>query len=186
MTSADLLGKRVRSFRERLGLSVEDLAKNAGIEPALVHGIEEGHVYPAIGVLVKLSRALGQRVGTFVDDHAVDDPLIVRAHGRQEETAQHKGGAAGHYHYFSLGKGKTDRHMEPFFISIEASADKALSSHEGEELIIVVSGEVELLYGRDVQRLGPGDSVYYNSIVPHHVGATGGKAEIYAVIYTPF
>jgi transcriptional regulator with XRE-family HTH domain len=186
MTSADLLGKRVRSFRERLGLSVEELAKNAGIEPALLRGIEDGHVYPSIGVLVKLSRALGQRLGTFVDDHPVNDPLIVRFNGRMEETAQHKGGAAGHYHYYSLGKGKTDRHMEPFFIAVEPANDKALSSHEGEELIIVVSGDVELIYGKETYLLGPGDSVYYNSIVPHHLGAAKGKAEIYAVVYTPF
>jgi transcriptional regulator with XRE-family HTH domain len=186
MTSADSLGKRVRSFRERLGLSVDDLAKNAGIEPALVHGIEEGHVYPSIGVLVKLSRALGQRLGTFVDDHPVDDPLIVKASNRKEETAQHKGGAAGHYHYFSLGKGKSDRHMEPFFIVVEPSKDKSLSSHEGEELVIVVSGEVELIYGKQTYHLVEGDSMYYNSVVPHYLGAVNGKAEIYAVIYTPF
>ena len=33
--------------------------------------------------------------------------------------------------------------------------------------------------------LGPGDSVYYNSVVPHYIGAVDGPAEIYAVLYNP-
>jgi transcriptional regulator with XRE-family HTH domain len=43
-------------------MSVEDLAKNAGVEAKLVSRAEEGEVYPPLGILVKLSRALGQRL----------------------------------------------------------------------------------------------------------------------------
>jgi len=185
MYTSDKLGARVRTYREKLGLSVEDLAKNAGLDPVLVSHIEEGMVYPAISVMVKLSRALGQRLGTFTDDQFRDDPLIVRQGERKEEALPHKGEGPNHYHYFLLGKGKTDRHMEPFYIQIEPDGAKEVSSHEGEEFIIVVSGEVELIYGQQTYRLKAGDSTYYNSVVPHYVGAAGGPASIYAVIYTP-
>jgi quercetin dioxygenase-like cupin family protein len=61
-----------------------------------------------------------------------------------------------------------------------------LSSHEGEEFIVVVSGEVEIIYGQETHVLKPGDSIYYNSIVPHHVSSRNNKkAEIYAVLYFP-
>ena len=76
--------------------------------------------------------------------------------------------------------------MEPFFIRIEPSESVELSSHEGEEFIIVVSGEVVLRYGQNTYRLLEGDSMYYNSVVPHHVGAANGvPASIYAVVYMP-
>ena len=61
-----------------------------------------------------------------------------------------------------------------------------LSSHEGEEFIIVVSGEVVLRYGQNTYQLREGDSMYYNSVVPHQVvAANGAPASIYAVVYMP-
>jgi len=186
MSTSDKLGMRVRTYRKKLGLTVDELAKNAGLDAALVHNIEEGETYPAIGVLVRLSRALGQRLGTFMDDQFQEDPLIVRREDRKEEALPHRGSGPDNYHYLPLGKGKTDRHMEPFYIKIEPSETKELSSHEGEEFIIVVSGEVRLTYGQNTFQLRAGDSMYYNSVVPHHVGAIGGApAAIYAVIYIP-
>lgn len=60
-----------------------------------------------------------------------------------------------------------------------------LSSHE-EEFIIVHSGELEVICGKETHVLRAGDSIYCNSVLPHHVGAAGrGKAEICAVLYLP-
>jgi transcriptional regulator with XRE-family HTH domain len=187
MTSPDKLGTRIRTYRERLGLTPEDLAKNAGLDLTLLKNIEENKAYPAIGVLVKLSRALGQRLGTFMDDQFIEDPLIVRAKERKEDTSGTRGAGPDHAHYFALGRGKVDRHMDPFYIEFNGNGEKQLSSHEGEEFIIVVSGKIELIYGKQTFVLGPGDSMYYNSVVPHHVGsADDGPASIYASVYTPF
>ena len=59
-----------------------------------------------------------------------------------------------------------------------------MSSHEGEEFIVVVSGRVELIYGRETHVLNSDDGIYYNSVVPHHVGCIGDeKASIYAVLF---
>jgi transcriptional regulator with XRE-family HTH domain len=182
-----LLGRRIVNFRERLEMSQAELAKATGLDLTLIQAIESEQVSPALGILVKLSRALGQRLGTFLDDEFHEDPLIVRLAERTERMAQHKGETPGPYCYFPLGCGKTDRHMEPFFIEIGPEQAHATSSHEGEEFIVVVSGEVVLEYGKKSIHLLPGDSMYYNSIVPHYVGAFGGaKAEIYAMIFMPF
>ena len=69
---------------------------------------------------------------------------------------------------------------------IEPSEKRPISAHEGEEFIIVVSGKLELEYGKQKYALNAGDSVYYNSVVPHAVNSADDKpATIYAVIYTP-
>ena len=61
-----------------------------------------------------------------------------------------------------------------------------LSTHEGEEFIYVLEGEIEILYGKDKYELKAGDSIYYESIVAHHLHSHGSeKAKILAVIYTP-
>ena len=116
---------------------------------------------------------------TCCAERGADDAVLRKARGKRAS-----------YKYHSLGAAKTDRHMEPFFIEIypdeEAAAEKPLSSHEGEEFIVVVSGELEVIVGPDRHVLGAGDSVYFNSVVPHYVGCGNApKTDIYAVLYIP-
>lgn len=184
MTETEKLGKRVRTYRERLNLSQEELAENSGLELQVVADTEGGKIYPPLGIIIKLSRALGQKVSTFMDDQFQKDPIIVKAGARKEEDTAHAGMGAK-YHYYPLGKGKTDRHMEPLFITIDEGMEEDVSSHEGEEFIIVVSGRIVLHYGQETHVLEAGDSMYYNSIVPHYLSADNGPAEIYAVLYVP-
>jgi quercetin dioxygenase-like cupin family protein len=78
--------------------------------------------------------------------------------------------------------------MEPFYVELlpESAHEKSLSSHEGEEFIVVQSGRVEVIYGTETYALESGDSIYYNSIVPHYVSCDGDQpATIYAVLHIP-
>ena len=78
--------------------------------------------------------------------------------------------------------------MEPFIVDVEPTEESnfSLSSHEGEEFIYVMEGAVEVCHGKKCHLIKAGDSIYYDSIVPHHVhGYQGQAAKILAVIYTP-
>ncbi len=185
MADMNKVGKRVKKYREHLGLTQEQLAVNSSLDLTFIKDVEDGIVYPPIGSMIKLSRALGQRLGTFMDDQYGADPIIVRYSERKEETANSRDGAKGHYHYYPLGKGKSDRHMEPLFIRIEEDEEKAMSTHEGEEFMVVVHGKIIVRYGKEEYILERGDSVYYNSVVSHFIGAIDGPAEILAVLYSP-
>jgi len=187
MAEGSKVAERVRNYRERLSMTIETLAEKSGVSAGVITAVEAGEVYPALGVLVKLSRALGQRLGTFMDDQYKADPLIVRADERSGEQVSHKAQVSGGFVYMPLGRGKTDRHMEPFYIQIAGDAEAHFSSHEGEEFIIVMEGEIELVYGDETHLLKPGDSAYYNSVVQHRVSAAHGQpATIYAVVFMPF
>ena len=88
--------------------------------------------------------------------------------------------------FHPLAPRKTDRNMEPFLVDVHPdSGDAPLNEHEGEEFIYVLSGRIEVRYGKDVHQLDAGDSIYYESVVPHHLHALGGDARILAVIYAP-
>ena len=93
-----------------------------------------------------------------------------------------------HMNYHSLARTKANRHMEPFIIDIAPITvdDHELSSHEGEEFILVTEGCVEITYGNRSYILRQGESIYYDSIVPHHVHAYGNRAaRVLAVVYVP-
>jgi len=187
--AADKLGARVKKFREERELSVEDLAEAAGVGVDMVEALEKDNIYPSLAPLQKIARAMNIRLGTFMDDVDVNDPLVVRKADQDTDLAMQKSkGKKAAFLYHSLGKGKADRNMEPFFIEVtpEPEEDRNFSSHQGEEFIVVIKGKILIRYGQKEVILEPGDSAYYNSAVPHYVGACGdGPAEIYAVIYYP-
>jgi transcriptional regulator with XRE-family HTH domain len=183
------IGTRIRKIMEQQSMSIDTLVERGGLERTFITAVLDHDVYPSLGPLIKITRVLGVRLGTLIDDHDSTDPLVIRREDRKAEMSMLRAkGEPVALKFYSLGKGKTDRHMEPFFVELlpESAEDRQLSSHEGEEFIVVTSGQVEVLYGKDVHLLNPGDSIYYNSIVPHHVGCLGDKeASIYAVLYMP-
>jgi transcriptional regulator with XRE-family HTH domain len=190
MTTDARIGDKVATVRESLGLSCEDLAERSGCEVVVIERIEAGEIVPSLAPLIKISRALGVRLGTLLDDDTQVGPVVTRAN-EAEEVARLKsletGEGAGTLDFFSLAAGKTARHMEPFLIDVHPASDPAnLSGHEGEEFLFVLSGELVVAYGKDVITLGVGDSIYYDSIVPHQVRAGGSApARILGVVYSP-
>jgi len=187
--AAQNLGKKLRKYREMHNVSRDRLAELSGLSQAFLRSLEEEEVQPSLGPLLKISRALGTRLGTFLDDETSSDPFITRADQRKEEMRSLRGsGDSLPLRFYSLGRGKTDRHMEPFFIQVLPgdTHNELPSSHEGEEFLVVLSGEIEIALGEEKYKLGPGDSIYYNSALPHSVTCKGDEAaEIYAVLYLP-
>ncbi len=182
-------GERIRNVRETKGISLEVLSERSGVDADLLKKIEESRGLPSIAPLVKVARALGVRLGTFLDDHSELGP-VVTTHD-QVELGFSLGVASAKrrdMQYFSLSQSKAGRHMESFEINFEPSSesDFVLSSHEGEEFIYVLDGAVEINYGEETYLLKTGDSIYYDSIVSHHVHCgCNSPAKILAVIYTP-
>jgi transcriptional regulator with XRE-family HTH domain len=183
------VGPRMAKYMAQNDISMEALAERTGLSVALLTSIRDDEVYPSLGPLVKIARVLGVRLGTFLDDQDSVDPLIVRRADRRSALSTLRAtDRPVETQFYSLGRGKTDRHMEPFYVELlpESGQEEALSSHEGEEFIVVLEGRVDVVYGKETHRLEAGDSIYYNSIVPHHVGCAGEHtAAIYAVLYIP-
>jgi quercetin dioxygenase-like cupin family protein len=167
-------------------MSVEDLAAKSGVSVDVIKSIESSEVLPALGVLTKISRALGQRLGTFMDDQFKPDPIITRADDLEAAKVAGHGMNEFGYATHSLAIGKPDRHMDPFRIELASGGVEKDSSHEGEELIICLAGGVELAYGAEKFILNPGDTAYYNSVVKHSLRAVGDKpASIYGIVFMP-
>jgi transcriptional regulator with XRE-family HTH domain len=68
------IGQRIKAVMEKKGIDLEDLSQRTGLKTELIRLIEEEDVYPSLGPLLKISRALGVRLGTFLDDQVSRDP----------------------------------------------------------------------------------------------------------------
>lgn len=195
MSSANIVGHRIQSIREHRQMSVEDLAAAIPGEKEanklLIESLERGELVPSLTPLLQIARALGVRLGSFLDDQTGHAVVVTKSKAVPETSrfvGSNLGTAKPELNFFSLAPNKNDRHMEPFLIDVKPhSGETVLSSHEGEEFIYVLEGEIEVAYGKDSYRVAAGDSIYYDSIVPHHLHATGSNtAKILAVVYAPF
>ncbi len=191
MTAEKTVGEKIRSIREIRRVSLEELAERSGMDISLVRKIEEGINVPSLAPLIKIARALGVRLGTFLDDSDSYGPVVVRSdeHYKGVRFTSQSSEAREHLNFFSLAFDKAGRNMEPFIVDIEPGqqSDYMLSSHEGEEFIYVLEGVVEINYGKETYKLAMGDSIYLDSIVLHNVHAANKQpARILAVIYAPF
>jgi len=193
MKTNKIIGEKIKSIREMKNISIEDMAIRSGLDKGQIERIEGNEDFPSLAPLIKIARVLGVRLGTFLDDQQALGPVICRKESLQcsegigftnNAVTKHK-----YMSYYALSSDKSGRHMEPFIIDVMPSedADFIFSTHEGEEFIYVIHGTIEINYGKSAYILHEGDSIYYDSIVAHHVHAGNDKpAKILGVIYTPY
>ena len=189
------LGNKIRTLREALGLTPEELAERCSCDVTVINDLEAGAAASSLAPLIKITRALGVRLGTLMDDDTQIGPVYTDVDGMKAGTyirSLETNSDAGDLNYFSLAAGRPSRHIDPFIITITPSGetDHVLHGHEGEEFLYGLEGQIEIEYGSGsagkTYVLGPGESIYYDSIVPHQVRAHDQQnAKFLAVVYTP-
>jgi len=191
MTVEKTVGEKIKQIRELKKVSLDELSQRSGMDITILQKIELEKNIPSLAPLIKIARALGVRLGTFLDDSDSFGPVVVRSgdyHKGVRFTSQ-SSESREHLNFFSLAFDKAGRNMEPFIVDIEPGlqSDYMLSSHEGEEFIYVLEGDIEINYGKEIYQLSKGDSIYLDSIVLHNVHAgNNSAARILAVVYAPF
>lgn len=183
------IGEKIATLRNLKKVESADLAGRAGLSPNQLELVETGQSIPSLGVLIRISRALGIRIGTLLDDTIKEGPAVMREKDRQQaySFSTSEDDHREHLTFFSLAPNKAGRHMEPFIVDIVPGENKLLpkSSHEGEEFIYVMEGKITVAYGTDTIQLEKGDSIYLDSIVDHLVTTPGPSARILGVVYVP-
>ncbi|MDT8419287.1 MAG: XRE family transcriptional regulator [Desulfuromonadales bacterium] len=191
MSAENKIGTKLRQLRDAKQMTIEQLAEQSQCHVEQIRQIEDGDLVPSLTPLMEISRALGVRLGTLLDDDPLEGPVVfkstqspnvIRFSGKDPEAT------SSNLDFYSMAAGKKDRHMEPFMIDVKPRSGEAppLSGHEGEEFIYVLSGAIQISYGKTTYELEAGQSIYYDSVVPHDVHAKGDEtAKILAVVYAP-
>lgn len=181
------VAERLRKAREDQGLTLQDISQRTDIPIAELAKIEDGVFLPPLGTIIRLAKAINMKMGYFISGDEECAYTIVRHHDRKTVSrfGSEKGKQYG-YEYESLAPYKKDRHMEPFLVTLEpADTAEERSTHDGQEFIFVLQGQMEVRLEDQIHVLGPGDAIYYDSTVPHLVKCHGREeTKILAVLYT--
>ncbi|MFH0785222.1 MAG: cupin domain-containing protein [Pseudomonadota bacterium] len=181
------VGQRIKDLRIAKGLSIEDVAKKSGIPEATISSIENHLVSPPLGNIVSLAKVFEVSVGEFFGEKGDSAYCIVRSGDRKPVSRFNSSdGKSSGYSYEALGQQKRERQMEPFLVTLIPQEVRQVEAnqHIGEEFIFVLEGKVEVRLLDHTDILNPGDSMYYDSTMPHIVACHGDQpATILAVIY---
>lgn len=178
------LAQRIKNLRLDRRLTIEGVAARAGLTRSWLSKVENFRVTPSLPSLAKIAAALGVTVSELVV--GLDERpklVVVRRNERQilERNDSSETGAV----YESLAFKRASRVMDPFVITLPAgyARDEALS-HEGEEFLLVQTGQVLFEYEGESTPLEAGDSLYFDASVPHRLINNGGKSATVLCVFS--
>jgi transcriptional regulator with XRE-family HTH domain len=174
------IGQRIRTIRTLRGLSSSELARAAGVSRGLISQIELDRANPSIDTLRKIAAALESPIAAFFDEKP-QSGLVVRQNERKTLHVPRSGLT------YELLTPDLNRQIE--FIQIELEPGQGGSRHRfghpGEEAALILEGQVHVWIADEEYILDAGDSISFNSGVPHRVANLGKKKAVLVSAITP-
>lgn len=157
------VGQRIRSLRERQGLSLRALAERCGLSTTAISQIERGENSPTVSSLHVLATALGVSITDLFHDEQRTAAVLITPDDRLRAIS---GGVTME----SLGFGLPYQQLEPFIVTVEPGAGNADQpvSHGGEEFVHCLEGAFDYNVDGRLYRLEAGYSLLFEAIRPHY------------------
>lgn len=168
------IAERLAGLRDALELTPEEMAHAAHLSTEEYLTLESGNTDISVSILHQISQAFGVELTTlmFGDEPKMSSYFITRK-GKGIAVERTKA-----YKYQSLAAGFVGRKADPFMVTVHPKPEDTpiyQNSHAGQEYNMVVSGRLLLqINGKDLI-LEEGDSIYFNSELPHGMKALDGK-----------
>lgn len=161
------IGREVRNFRHQLNMTVAQLSQSSGMSAGMLSKIENGQTSPSLATLQELSRALQVPVTAFFRSFEEERSATFVSAG-QGLPIERRGTRAGHQ-YQLLGHGfSRGLAVEPYLVTLTENSDVfPIFQHDGVEFLFMLEGEVGYRHGDKLYHMRPGDSLYFDSDVPH-------------------
>jgi len=175
------LGTRLRQLRRSRGVSLAEVAEGTGISASFLSTVEKGKSDITVSRLMRLVHWFGISIADLVQEPNRSPVQVVRADERRSVRLADE--------RLSIQMLSTDGNhaMMPVINTYDEGGGMAdPTTHDGEEFVHVLEGHIELTVGRaEPIVLGPGDSAYYRSDVPHSFRNAGNGVARFLGVTTP-
>jgi transcriptional regulator with XRE-family HTH domain len=161
------IGRELKRAREKLGLTIADLARQAGLSAGMLSKIENGATSPSLGSLQALARALQVPLTSLFKGYDETRTATFVPAG-QGLAIERRGTRAGHQYRLLGHTPHGELMVEPYLITLTEESDVfPVFQHEGLEFLYMLEGEVIYRHGRRTFRMLPGDSLFFEADAPH-------------------
>ncbi len=177
------VGETIRELRSGRGLTLDRLARAAGLSKGLLSKIENFRTVPSLSVLASVARALGVDLDRLVANVQVRPRrpyLLVRAgQGARLRREDSRG-----FRYQALQAADCGGlQFQAFHLELDAGCTRPLRATDGDEYLMVLAGRVEFAFANEALTLDVGDSLYFDGRMPHAPRAAGRAGASLLVLY---
>jgi len=160
------IGDRIRILRVTQKRTLQELADNCGMSKSMISKIENNRTMPSVATLVKIAQSLGTTISNLMEQDGWAKAIVTtRAEAEQNLIRTEKG-----YSIFPYASEFHEKKMQPFLFTAKKGEVKSHQlSHDGEEFIFVIDGEMKMKVGDAEYTLRTGDSLYFNTIQKHGI-----------------
>ena len=168
---------RIKELREIIGFSVKEMAEKTNVTESQYLSYESGKVDIPFSFIHKCALAFKVEMTELLEGSSAKlSTYTVTRRGKGQETAKEDG-----IDIANLAPKFKDKLAEPYYVTYEYSATQQnkpihLTTHSGQEFDLVLNGKLKVQVGNHTEVLEEGDSIYYNSSIPHGMIAVDGKA----------
>lgn len=171
------LGKLIKKFRIKKGLTQGNLAVRSGLTKSYISLLEAGNKLPAISTLSQIASALGVSLGECFE--STDDSFGTSVIRKNERLNVVGNGSPFGYIYEALSVQKKNKIMHPFIVKIlpvrKSKAKRVEFEHAGEEFDFLIEGSAKYTIDGQEYILNEGDSIHFDSTLKHSVEALGDQ-----------
>ncbi len=178
---------RIKDLREAKGYTQEELAKLTGVSVEDYMILEKGETDFSFTFIYKCAKACDVEVVDLLEGSSTTlTSFAITRRGEGLKILKQHG-----VEYNNLAPKFKDKLAEPFLVKFpylpeEQNAPMKLNSHNGQEFDVIVKGSLKVQVGNHVDILHEGDSIFYNSLIPHGmIAASEGGCEFHAVVLNP-
>jgi len=162
------IGEKIRTLRLRKKMGLVELGKHTGLSAALLSKLERGKLFPTLPTLLRVALVFGVGLEFFFREERKNSVALIRRADRQRFPDKP---ATNDISYFfeSLDFAATERKLDAYYADFQPIApEKArVHFHPGVEFLYVMNGELTLKIGTEEYVLNEGDTVYFDSSIPH-------------------
>ena len=181
------MAARIRELRQIVGFSVEEMAAKTDLSVAEYSACEAGDSDLNFAFLYRCALVLGVDVTEIIEGASPKLSSYTLTRNGKGQRVEHAHGMT----YYNLAAFFRNRIAEPLWVHAEYDPeaqyrDIALTTHEGQECDIVIRGSLKVQVGEHAEILHEGDSIYYDSGIPHGMIAVEGEdCLFYAIVLNP-
>lgn len=175
------IGSRIRKIRRQQKRTLNDIATQCKLSKSLLSKIENGVVTPPIATLSKIADALGAKMSTLVEEGKssmsifTSNEVVKNANFLKTEMG---------YSFFPFAADFVDKQIQPFlFVGYKGEVIQHSLSHDGQEFVYVLEGEMEFIVGNVIHTLKQGDTLYFDANENHGIKPISNKV-VYLNIFT--
>jgi transcriptional regulator with XRE-family HTH domain len=171
MPTTEEVGLRLKETRKSLGMTLKEVADASGMSPTHISEIERGKTSPTVGALRRIAGALGRDTAFFVEDAPLPRVSVVKKEDR--ETLLLKGNGDAFVTARALTSGIPAGRIQLVLVDENEGGEMTPHTHDGEEALVVVSGQAVVRVGDETFTVEPGDCLHYSAKLEHTATFTG-------------